>query len=688
MSGGSATFEAALQHHRAGQLDEAEQLYRRALGEDPRNANAAFLLGALALEAGRVTAALGSLRLATRIDPTHAAAHSNMGEAYRRLGKMPDAVACFARALQLRPELAETAYNLGLALQAAGEPGAAVAFLEHAAHELPGIAAIRETLQQARSAVDGAAGKASSRRTTLPPETFLELAELNHLFGDLNAAITMCRRALALDRGAHSSSGRKRLSRLLVEAGHLDEAIECLRDVLARHRDDREAMGLLVDACLTSGLVGDAVPELRRCLVVLEHPQLRALLLLTMAYDPNSDDDAIRREAAEWDRLYGTPFSARAKPHANEPSRDRRLRIGYVSSFKDGGHRHFLGPLWQNHDKGRFEVFCYSSALVTDSDLERLRPCIDTWRDTATIDDEALAALIRSDRIDVLVDLNMHTTGNRLLVFARRPAPVQLCWLAYPGTTGLSAMDYRVTDPYLDTPGDDATACTERSLCLPHAFWCYESGGSIPEVSALPAATAGRVTFGCLNSHTKLNEAVFAVWAHILDAAPAARLVLLAPANDMRRRILATFAGHGIDAARMTFFDTAPRQEYLARYHGIDVCLDPFPCCGHTTSLDSFWMGVPVVTLRSPNKIVGRAGASLATNLGLPELIADAPEDYVRIAVGLCGDLDRLSSLRGELRSRLAASPLMDGPRFASNMEALYRDAWSEWCDRQPKSDP
>jgi predicted O-linked N-acetylglucosamine transferase (SPINDLY family) len=350
-----------------------------------------------------------------------------------------------------------------------------------------------------------------------------------------------------------------------------------------------------------------------------------------------------------------------------------------------------LPPLLSNHDRQAFEVFCYSGAPSLNDDLRRLLPFVDVWHDVREVDDDDLAEMVRRDRIDVLVDLNMHVVHNRLAVFARKPAPVQICWLAYPGTTGLAAMDYRITDPHLEPAAGGphqagAAVYAERALCLPHTFWCYAPQSAV-EPGDLPASRTGRFTFGCLNGHTKLNPEVIAVCARILAQVPAT-LLLMAPANDMRRRILQMFAAHGVDPGRIAFADSAPRDAYLVMYRGIDLCLDPFPCGGHTTSLDAFWMGVPVVTLRVADKIVGRAAASIAMNLGLPELIASSEDAYVAIAVALAKDLDRLASLRAGMRARMEASPLMDGPAFARAMEALYRRAWHAWCEENRGRSP
>ncbi|MBV9948216.1 MAG: hypothetical protein JOZ69_15295, partial [Myxococcales bacterium] len=260
-----------------------------------------------------------------------------------------------------------------------------------------------------------------------------------------------------------------------------------------------------------------------------------------------------------------------------------------------------------------------------------------------------------------------------------KPAPLQVCWLAYPGTTGLSAMDHRVTDRYLDPEGVDLSLYSEQSLFLPDSYWCYAPRATTPEVGPLPAGERGPVTFGCQNNYIKLNPELFHLWARVLGAVPGSRLLVLVPPGDPRRAALRTFEERGVDPARIRFVEHREREEYLATYQEVDICLDTLPYNGHTTSLDALWMGVPVVTLRG-DTIVGRAGVDFAMNLGLPELIADTPDDYVRIAKELADDRPGLAALRAGLRRRLEGSPLMDGPRFTRNLEALYRRIWRRWC--------
>jgi protein O-GlcNAc transferase len=305
----------------------------------------------------------------------------------------------------------------------------------------------------------------------------------------------------------------------------------------------------------------------------------------------------------------------------------------------------------------------------------------DVWRNTTGLTDREAAQLVRQDGIDILVDLTMHMRRTHLLLFARKPAPIQVTWLAYPGTTGLSAIDYRFTDPYLDPPGLFDQYYSEKSIRLPDTFWCYDPLKPDPFVQPLPAAQNGYITFGSLNNFCKTNATTFRLWAQVLRVVANSRLVVLADEGQHRERTLSVFEQEGIARERIEFVPRQSRHKYLETYHRIDIGLDSIPYNGHTTSLDAYWMGVPVVTLVG-NTVVGRAGLSQLTNLGLVELIGHTPEQFVAIAGNLASDISRLSHLRNTLRPRLQTSPLMDAPRFARNIEAAYRRMWQSWCGR------
>jgi predicted O-linked N-acetylglucosamine transferase (SPINDLY family) len=338
-------------------------------------------------------------------------------------------------------------------------------------------------------------------------------------------------------------------------------------------------------------------------------------------------------------------------------------------------------PIVREHDSGQVEIYFYSDAVDPDFMTGKFRGLADSWRDTASFTHEALAEQIRADQIDILVDLTLHMSGSRLLSFARKPARVQLTYGGYPSSTGLQAMDYRLTDPYLDPPGVGDELYAEQSVRLPDCFWCYVPDGPQPDVSALPSDHVGVITFGCLNNFSKVNDDVLRTWAQVMRHVERSRLLLLAPAGSARQRTLHVLAAQGISPDRVEFTPHQPLASYLKTYDRIDIGLDTFPYNGHTTSLDSFWMGVPVVTLVG-RAAVGRAGWSLLSNLGLTELAATHEAQFISTAVELAQDRPRLHRLRHELRSRMLQSPLTDSRRFAGNLESVYRSIWRRWCEK------
>lgn len=467
------------------------------------------------------------------------------------------------------------------------------------------------------------------------------------------------------------------------ELGNQDEEAACFEQAARCKPNYAQAQVLLGNACKELGRIDEALAAYRAAAQLRPNAaDVRSKLILLLNYHPAYDPPRILEECRRWNELFAEPLQASIEAHGNDRDPNRRLRVGYVSA---GFSRHslslFLIPLLEHHDHEQVEVFCYSGVTSPDDITARTRRTADVWRDTAGLADEQVAAMIRSDRIDILVDLGMHMAENRLLVFARKPAPVQVAWLAYPGTTGVKAIDYRLTDPYLDPPGLCDAYYSERSMRLPDTFWCYDPLTDETEVAPLPALRNGHVTFGSLNSFCKINDGVLALWAQVLQAVPESRLLMLAPVGRAREHVLAALGGGGVTAARVEFVDRLPRLDYLKLYHRIDLGLEPFPANGHTTSLDAFWMGVPTCTLVGPT-IVGRAGWSQLNNLELKELAADSPERYVEITAALAGSLSRLQELRATARARMRQSPLMNGQRFARHVEDAYRRMWRTWCRR------
>jgi predicted O-linked N-acetylglucosamine transferase (SPINDLY family) len=462
----------------------------------------------------------------------------------------------------------------------------------------------------------------------------------------------------------------------------VDEALASYQEVIRLEPNNADAWHVLGGILKDMGLLDEALDALRRaCQLRPESAQFHSSLVYTLHYHPDSDPGALAREHHVWNERHAAPLSQFIPIHDNDPDPNRRLRIGYVSPhLKDHPVGRFLLPLLTAHDRRNFEIFCYAGVRAADELTARFRIQSDRWHDIDGLSDENLADLIRNDRIDILVDLDAHTHSSRLLTFARKPAPVQVTYLAYCSTTGLAAMDYRLTDPFLDPRGQPA-CYAEESVWLPESYWCYQPAVTLPPVGPLPALVSGHVTFGCLNYFGKVTAPILTAWRELLRLVPQSRLVLHAKPGAHRDRVRTFFAARDVDPERIEFAGVVPLAQYFERYHQIDVGLDPFPYAGGTTTCDALWMGVPVVSLAGKTA-VSRAGLSILSNVGLPELVARTADDYVRIATSLAGDLPRLAALRAGLRRQMVNSPLMDGPCFARNVEAAFRDMWLRWCSQ------
>lgn len=639
------TFETAVKEHRAGNASRAKQLYRRVVEKQPAHAEAWYCLGVLALTEASWAEAAKHFAASIRHNGANPAAHSNLGEALRRLGRGTEAVIALRAAVALRPELPELRFNLGLALEAARDPGAAVVEYEAVLAEKPSL------VDKAGPALLSALR--SSGRTEDVIARWAEWGE-----GAPRSPDALCTVANAL-----------------ADRYRLDDAVTFFERALALSPAHGAAEAGLGVALLDRGDIDDALRHLRRA-ALLGFEAAHHDLVFAASFHPDARAEGLREEGARWCREKAASVP-RIAEHANVRDPERRLRVGYVSGdFRNHVAMRFFLPLLAHHDRERFDVRCYGAHAASDDWTARVRE-LSTFRDVASLDDGALARLIADDRVDVLVDLSMHTAHNRLLVFARKPAPVQLSWLAYPGSTGLDAIDARLTDPWFD-PEDTAESIGPEIPCRLDSFWCWDPMGEGPDVGELPALSAGHVTFGCLNNFRKVSRLALSLWASALHRVPRSRLLLVAPEGHARERVRRELEALGVSPERVEFAGHAPRGDYLSLFHRVDVSLDPLPVNGGATSLESFWMGVPVLSPLGET-IAGRAGRSIAMNLGLPELSV-SPEGFAGAAAALTFDLPRLAELRRTLRDRLRASTLMDAPRFTAQIERAYRALFRAWC--------
>ncbi len=497
--------------------------------------------------------------------------------------------------------------------------------------------------------------------------------------GRLEAAADLLQRAVRVNPTSAEACGN--LGNVYKDLRRLDEAIDSYQQAIRLKFELAEAYSNLGNVLKSQGRLDEAIASHRQAIKLRpDLAQAHSNLVYDLHFHPGYDAAMLYDEHRRWNQQHAAPFTQSIVPHANDRSVDRPLKIGYVSpDFCEHPVGRFILPLLAAHDRDRFEVYCYSHAPRVDGVTELIRRHASQWRNTCGLSDERTAQIIREDQIDILVDLTMHMSRNRMLLFARKPAPVQVTYLAYCSTTGLDAIDYRFTDPHLDPTGSDDSIYQETSIRLPETYWCYQFDEHSPEVSPSPATKNAEITFGCLNNFCKVSPQALEVWSEILRENPKSRLILHAHEGGHRQRVRDQLQSRRIDSRRLEFMGWVGYYDYLRQYQRIDIALDPFPCNGGTTTCNALWMGVPVITLTGKTA-VGRGGVSVLRNVGLPELIADSTQNYVQIANELACNPSRLRELRQNLRDRMRASPLMDSSGFARNVEAAYRRMWQSWC--------
>ncbi len=712
--------------HQAGKLDEALVCYRRAVELKPDYAEAYNNLGAACQQQGKLDEALASCRRAAELKPDYVEAHYNLGNLLRDQGNLAEAIACYRRAVELKPGFVEAHSNLGVCLKEQGKFEEALACCRRVVDLKPDFAEAHNNLGVALKD-QGDLQEALScyhRAVELKPEFAEAHNNLGVAFkeqGKLDEAIACCRRAVELKpeyAEAHNNLGvafqeqgylddavaccrravklmpdsvvaRNSLGNVLKDQAKLEEAVACYRQALQRQPDYAEAQNNLGNALKDQGKLEEAVASYRQALRWKpDYTVAHSNLLFALHYRTGVTPAALAEAHAEYDRRHAAALKGAVVRHATKSARHGRLRLGFVSPDL-GRHPvgYFLVRVLENLCKEQQATICYSGRIVKDDLTLRLQAAASQWRDVFGLSDQQLTEQIRADRVDVLFDLSGHTAHNRLLVFARKPAPIQVTWAGYVGTTGLKAMDYILADRYEIPPGAERHY-RERVLRMPDGYVCYDPPLYAPALTPLPALDRGEVTFACFNNPAKITAQAIEVWSRILRRLPEARLVFKFRGwNDsgVVRRFAEMFAAQSIDPRRLEFLGYSPHAEFLAEYGRIDLALDSFPYSGGLTTCEALWMGVPVIT--SPlETFASRHSFSHLSNVGLTEMIAHDLHEYVELAVALAGDLPQLAALRAGLRKRMAASPLCDGERFATNLTAVLYDAWQR-CEELQRLD-
>ena len=600
-----------------GKHDEAIAAYREALAGKPDYLDAISNLANALQEKGRNTEAIGVYRRALQIQPDSAEMYNKLGNALRMLGRLKEAYAAFEECLRIAPDFSDAHNNLGVALQAESRCVEALAEFDRAIKLKPDC-----------------------------PEAWNNRGGVLQYTGNIDAAVAAYERAISV--GADSSSAYANLANTLSYQGRFTEALANFE---------------------------------RAMVLEPKSAKYHSDWLYNLHFHPGYDAASLLHEHRRWNERHASALRAQWRELTNEPRADKRLRIGYVSpDFRAHVAGAGILALLRAHDRSRCEIYCYSSVAHEDATTAQIRALSDFWRPIMGVSDDEAAGQIRADQIDILVDLSVHSAENRLLLFARRPAPVQITYLGYCSTTGMEAMNYRVSDPFLDPVEQGNGSYSEKTVRLARSYWHYTPLGETPEPGRSPAA-AGFTTFGSLGNFAKISPGILDLWSKILGAMPRSRLLLHAPEGSCRDRVLKHLGSEGMSAERVEFVAKQGWEGYIRTWQKIDVALDTLPYGGGITTCDALWMGVPVVTLVGATA-VGRGGKSILGNLGLKNLVAESPEQYVEIATRLGADCAKREELRRTLRQRMSDSPLRDAGGFARDIESIYNEVWEDWCAR------
>jgi predicted O-linked N-acetylglucosamine transferase (SPINDLY family) len=563
-------------------------------------------------------------------------------------GEIAAAEALYLRILALTPEDSDAQFLLGRIAQQRGE--------------------LVQAVERMQSAI---------RSNCKEPEFHRSLGAVFLSLGRWSEAADSLEQVLALDPA--DAVDWNRLGQAYWESGDMEKAQQKFERAYQIAPDTPESLSNIALVYRHLGLIEESLALLRRARsLAADNLGLLSGYLFTLNLSTRLGRQDIFREHLECDRLLGAIHPITRRRPGAQPGSDKRLRICYLSpDLRYHSVSLFVEPLLAHHDRSRFEISCYYAHPLHDDVSRRLRQLSDRWVDCAQLSDAEIAKLIASDGIDILVDLAGHTDGNRIAVLAHRPAPVVATWLGYLNTTGLRAVDYRITDRHTDPPGTTEQFHAEALIRLPDSQWCRQKPDQRIDVSPLPAAKTGAVCFGSFNKSSKLTRETLALWGRVLLLVPGARILFAGVGNRHQCRLRSALADQGVDDARLEFVDRLGLEQFRELHHRVDVALDPYPYSGATTTLDSLWMGVPVLTLAG-NAPISRSTASILATIGLPHWIAHSEEEFVELAVRHTTDLAALAVLRSELRDTLEKSTLMDGARFTRQLEESYIRMWRE----------
>jgi protein O-GlcNAc transferase len=671
-----------------GKMDESLSCYKRAIKLNENNPDACNNLGIVLRKLGRPDEAVSILRKALKLKPDHALALNSLGMALKEQNRFAEAIGYYHKSLKIQSE-PDTYNNLALALQADGRPDEAVSACLEALEVYPensGIYVVLGGLLKSHGRPEEAMSSYRKALSINPDhaETYNSMGDVLSGQGKTGKAILCFEKALRLKPDDFKIY--LNLGNAFKNQGKMSMAVEAYKRVLEIEPGCAPACNNLAGALLRQGKLEEAIKSYQEAVAIQpDYAVAHSNLLFTYNYQNHMDPEWLFSQHRNWAKTHTLSKGGNTGFIPSIGSTDRKIRIGYCSpDFRTHSVAYFLEAIIKAHDRSEFETFCYSDVTRPDEVTRMFSRSVDCFTNVAGIDNTAVAEQIRRDKIHILVDLAGHTAGYRIPLFSIKPAPIQVSYLGYPNTTGLTSMDYRLTDARADPPGLTDHLYSEKLVRLPHTFLCYTPPERSPEIETAANRDSGRIIFGSFNNRAKITPGVVKAWAKILTQVPDGRIILKSRVfadPETRNLLIDFFMENGVERGRIELVSHIPSMfGHLQLYNRIDIGLDTFPYNGTTTTCEALWMGVPVITLAGKTHR-SRVGASLLSNVGLEEFIAESVEDYVEKGVSLANDVKKCKSLHRDLRPRMTRSFLMDSARFIRSLEKAYHWMFNEWVE-------
>lgn len=682
----TAYFNKGLLLYKQFRFQESIECFAKSNELEPDSWLTEFQLGCSLQECKRYDESLTYLYKAQKKQPEHARTLCAIGMSLFRKYKYSEARDYVERAISKEPQNDVFLFNYGFILKESGEKLKAKAAFEQAleinSNNIEALLGLGRLLTELGDY--DSCRELFQKAIDIKPDYYAPYASMgiSYYKTSTTEAIKWFDKALEINPNADDVYSLKGYALNIL--GNTEEAEKSLRKAIELREDHAEYHQNLGNVLMVQAKIPEALEHCQKSIELNPNSSLAfSNLLLYMHYIPQSTKDDIWNLHKIYSKMF-EPKDLELRPYLSEPRKDRKIRIGLVSSdFRKHSVAYFIEPLLNKKDTTNYEYYTYANVKIPDVFSQRIANLSTKWQSILQLSDVQAAELIRNDQIDILIDLGGHTADNRLKLFCLKPAPIQVSWLGYPDTTGLNAIDYRIADEYTEPEGAENFS-SEKIIRLPGGFHCYSALADSPDVAPLPSKKNGHITFGSFNNFAKCSNETIFLWSEIMKNVPNSKIVLKALSlgdKYVQEYAYKTFKTFGIERDRITMLArTSSLRKHFEKYGEIDIALDTYPYNGTTTSCEAMWMGVPLVSFFGPNH-ASRVGLSLLSHVGLQQLAAGSPEDYVNKAVALANEEELRTELRATMRQRLINSPILNAEHFARKFEAAMSAIWNVYCE-------